>query len=107
MIFELARARGFDRQVPRVVYPGCKLVDEQLSPDLEELDGEHADVVQMLEQPLYARGGVSFHATLGASGHGALAQDALAMAVFDQGITGDTAITPAHRDQAELALEGD
>src|SRR5262249_3266948 len=50
LLLELARGRGVDRQVPRVVGPGCKLVDEQSAiAGHEELHAQHADAIEPFE----------------------------------------------------------
>ncbi len=50
MVLELARLRAVDRPVARVVHARGELVREQPAVDLEELDREHADVVELVEQ---------------------------------------------------------
>src|SRR6188508_1782845 len=50
MVLELARLRTVDRPVPAVVHPGRELVREEVAPGLEELDGKHADVAELVEQ---------------------------------------------------------
>ena len=50
VVLELARDRALDRPVTRVVHARRHLVREQLAADLEQLDGEHADVVEVVEE---------------------------------------------------------
>ena len=50
MVLELARLRALDRPVPGVVHARRDLVREQLAADLEQLDREHADVVEVVEE---------------------------------------------------------
>jgi hypothetical protein len=50
LLLELAGHRGIEREVPRIVRPGRKLVDEQLAVRAEEeLHAEHTDILQLLE----------------------------------------------------------
>ena len=50
MVLELARLGAVDRPVPAVVDARGELVREQLATDVEELDREHADVAELVEQ---------------------------------------------------------
>ena len=50
MVLELAGDRALDRPVPGVVHARRELVREQRATDVEELDREHADVVELGEQ---------------------------------------------------------
>ena len=50
LLLELARDRGVEREVTRVVRPRRELVDEQLAVGAdEELHAQHADVVERLQ----------------------------------------------------------
>src|SRR5690606_4565618 len=49
VVLELARLRALDRPVPAVVHAGRDLVGEQIDAVVEELEREHADVVELLE----------------------------------------------------------
>src|SRR5690606_2830863 len=50
VILELTRYRTLDRPVPRVVHARRHLVGEQRTAGVKELDGEHASVVEAVEQ---------------------------------------------------------
>ena len=50
VVLELAGLGAFDRPVARVVDARRDLVREQLAVDVEQLDGEHADVVELVEE---------------------------------------------------------
>ena len=50
VVLELARDGAVDRPVARVVDARRELVREQLPIDLEQLDGEHADVAERVEE---------------------------------------------------------
>ena len=51
MILELARLRSFDRPMSRVVDARRHLVGEQSSIVLEQLDRQHADVIERFQRP--------------------------------------------------------
>ena len=50
MVLELARLGAVDRPVPGVVHARRELVREQLPADVEQLDREHADVAELVEE---------------------------------------------------------
>ena len=52
MVLELARRRALDRPVAGVVDARRELVREQAAADVEELEREHADVAELVEQPV-------------------------------------------------------
>ena len=51
MVLELARRRALDRPVARVVHARRELVRQQRAADVEELEREHADVPELVEEP--------------------------------------------------------
>ena len=55
VVLELARLGAFDRPVAGVVHARRHLVRDQLPLRDEELDREHADVVEVLEDALQVR----------------------------------------------------
>ena len=60
VVLELARLGALDRPVARVVHPRGELVREHARIGLEELEAEHADVVQGLRdrEPVRLAGGL-------------------------------------------------
>src|SRR4029453_10567031 len=86
MVLELARHRTLDGPVPGVVHSGRELVDEQLPVHVEELDGENARVLELIEEPpdeLLRRGLEPLDRT--GRGSEAAAKDPAGMVVLDQG----------------------
>ena len=51
VVLELARRGALDRPVPGVVHARRELVGEQPAADVEELEREHADVAELVEEP--------------------------------------------------------
>src|SRR6187455_2425350 len=105
MVLELARLRAVDRPVPAVVHARRELVREEVAPGLEELDGQHADVAELVEQPRrYLLGLALWGIRRRRARHG---QDPAAMLVLRHRIERGLAGASAHRDDRQLALEGD
>ena len=50
MVLELAGGGAFDGPMAAVVHPRCQLVDHEAVMNLEEFDGEGADIGQFLQQ---------------------------------------------------------
>ena len=48
MVLELARDRALDRPVPRIVHPRCHFVEHRAVRGGEELDREHADIIECI-----------------------------------------------------------
>ena len=109
MVLELARLGAFDRPVPRVVDARRHLVGEQLALVLEQLDREHADVVERLERLCGDGDRLRRRALRAASGAGAIdsAQDAVAVHVFDERPVRGLAGAAARGEDRQLALERD
>ena len=92
-------------QWPGVVHARRHFVGDQLAALHEELDGQHADVLEMFEQ--LARRALRLARERGvAVGRAREAQDAVAMHVEIEWIEGDVAIGAAHRDDRHLGVEG-
>ncbi len=105
VVLELARRGAVDRPVPRVVDARRELVGEQPPLDLEELDGEDADVVERVE-----KGGADLlcFALRRIARRGARdAQDALAVQVLADGPEARVAFPRAHADDRQLPVERD
>ena len=104
MILELARDRPVDRPVARVVDARCKLVREQPAVDLEQLEGEHPDVVELLEEPADELLGLRLRC--GDGRRPRAAQDAVAVHVLGEGPEAGLAVSAADGDDRQLAVEG-
>ncbi|MNP05627.1 hypothetical protein D3C76_975820 [compost metagenome] len=104
VVLELAALGAFDGPVPGVVHARGDLVGLQAAVHLEELEGQHADVVQLLQHAA----GVVFRQRLQRmvrAGHGE-AQDAVHVGVVHQRVAAHLAVAAAHRHQRHLAGEG-
>ena len=106
VVLELARHGAVDRPVPGVVHPGRELVREQPPADLEELDGEDADVVER-RRGAWRRS----PPPPPAAGPGAGARDTrrmpLTMDVFAHRPEACLAVAAADADDRQLAVERD
>ena len=107
VVFKLAGAGTFDGPMSRVVHPGSDFVGDQLLTDLEQLQGDGADIIQSAQNPL----GIALGQILqgkGDRGRGkGNPQNSLLVAVFDQGIKSCFAAARAHRNDGKLALKID
>ena len=105
MVLELARLGAVDRPVPRVVDARGELVREQLAADVEQLDREHADVVEVVEQlRREALGSLLQRIPCRSPRDG---EDSLAVLVLGERIERRRAVAPTHRDDRKLAVERD
>jgi len=108
VVLKLACLRPFYRPVAGVVHPGSHLVEEELLPHLEELQGQDAHVAQGLE----GLPGVGFRLLLqglrkpGGGGEGE-AEDPPLVVVFHQGIKGQGPVPPPHGEEGDLPVKGD
>ena len=108
MVLELAGLRALDRPVAGVVDAGCDLVGEQLAAHVEQLDREHPDVVEVVEQSGRQRLGPRRQRDVTAGSGGgrpAHAEDAALVVVLDQRPAGHRAVDAAHREHRQLAVE--
>ena len=104
VVLELAGVGAFDGPVAGVVHARRHFVGDELAALHEELDGEHADVLEVLEQ--LARGALRLaRERRVAVGRAREAQDAVAMHVEVEWIEGDLAIGAAHRDDRDFGVE--
>ena len=105
MVLELDRQGAIDRPVTGVVDAGCELVGEHPAADVEELEGEHADVAQR-RRAAPATGSPSAAAPRSV---GAASCDRIpSRRTFSP--TGQNRVSPSpppHRDDRELTVEGD
>jgi len=106
MVCELARLGTFDGPVPRVMNTRGKLVGEQLVTNDEQLQGEDAHIVEMLQH--FA------HVQVGPVGKPGIvdrrpgrSQDARGVFIPGQAVVGDIAIHAAHTDGGDLIIEVD
>ena len=108
VVGELADVRALDRPVPRVVDPWGHLVRQQPRPVLEPLDRQHADVIELGEDAggVLGRPLAQLLAEVAGRGDGPV-QDAVAVLVPDERITGDRAVPPADGEDGQLAVERD
>src|SRR5688500_3147054 len=108
MVLELARLRALDGPVTRVVDAGRELVRKQRTVVLEQLYGEHSDVVETVEQ--LRRDQCAGRLQRGRElrrRRAADAQDSADVLVLHERIAARVPIEPAHRQHRELAVEGD
>src|SRR6478736_1466455 len=105
MVLELTRDRTVDRPVAGVVHARRVLVRKQRAVDLEELEREHADVVELLEQPAGKLLGLCLRC--GDRRRARDAQDAVAVLVLGERPEAGLTVPAAHRDDRELPVEGD
>ena len=104
VVLELAGVGALDGPVAGVVHARRHLVGDELAALHEELDGEHADVVEVLEQ--LARRALRLARERGvAVGRAREAQDAVAMHVEVERIEGQLAIDAAHADDRHFGVE--
>ena len=103
VILELARHRAVDRPVARVVDARRELVREQPPLDLEQLDGQHADVAERVEELRRDLLGL----TLRRAGRGSARdrQDPASVLVLGERVEGGLAVAAARRDDRQLAIE--
>src|SRR6185436_20948256 len=91
VVFELAGFRALDGPMPRVVNARRHLVGDELAARDEELDGEDADIVEVIEQP--ARGALRLAGKRGVAVRRARdTQDAVAVHVEIEWIEHDATI---------------
>ncbi len=107
MVLELARDGTLDGPVPRVVHPGRDLVGEQRALDVEELDRQHADVVEIVEQARRELLAARLERIVDGGGRRtAHPQDPVLVVVLDEGPAAHRAVDPAHRQHRQFAVEG-
>src|SRR5215217_2225265 len=106
MILELAGTGALDREVPGVVDARSNLVREQLPVAVEQLEREHANVVQVAEQLLHVSARLALqlvrHARRRRDG---LTEDASLVMVLNERIRGDLSRGATDGDDAQLALK--
>ena len=105
MVLELARLGAVDRPVPGVVDPRGKLVREQLAADVEQLDREHADVVEVVEQLRRDPLGSRLRRIPCRSPRDG--EDSAAVLVLGERVERGRAVAPTRRDDRQLAVERD
>ena len=105
MVLELARRRSFDRPVAGVVHAGRELVREQLAADVEELERQHADVAERVEQARAVLLGLRLRRVRGGRARGA--QDPVLVHVLDERVEARLAVVAADGEQRQLSVESD
>ena len=105
VVLELARNGAVDRPVTRVVDARRKLVREQLPIDLEQLDGQHTDVAELIEELRRDLLGCALQSVSRRSARDC--EDPAAVLVLGEGIEDRLAVTSAHSDDRQLAIERD
>ncbi len=106
VVLELTRLRTDVGPVTAVVYPRCHLVAQQPIAHVEQFDREHADVVELGHDRRRDRLRLLLQCRLEVGGGSQRqSEDAVAMMVLDQRVGGGGAVTCAHGDDRQLAIE--
>src|ERR1700712_942089 len=104
MVLELAALGAFRGPVTRVVNARGDLVSLQTAIDFKELEGQHANVLQLLENTTRVILSQCLQRVIGA-GDGK-AQDAAVVRVVHQRVETGLTVAGTHRDQRDFAAEG-
>ena len=105
VVLELARLRALDRPVTGVVHARRDLVRQQLPADVEQLEREHADVLELVEDLRRIRLGDGLRRVR--SGCTRRPQDPVLVHVLDEWVETRLAEVAADGDQRQLAVERD
>ncbi|MND90312.1 hypothetical protein D3C80_823890 [compost metagenome] len=103
MVLELAALGAFDGPVAGVVHARGDLVGLQAAVDFEELEGQHADIVELLEHAAGVVFGQALEQMIFTGNR--QAQNAVLVGVVHQRIETSFAITGTHSDQRHFTGE--